>query len=131
MCLLLDQASCFRLKFESFLSFCFLFLRRAGEESDSSDFKDSSSSEGSSSSESERDPKEQMISTASMDQKEHPEDSSSSDDDGDEPLRSSQSRLIFEYLERDLPYIREPFADKVCLYINTEYQVIKACGQVI
>ncbi|XP_018446736.1 uncharacterized protein LOC108818217 isoform X2 [Raphanus sativus] len=86
--------------------------RRVGEESDSSDFKDSSS-EGSSSSESERDPKEQMISTASMDQKEHPEDSSSSDDDGDEPLRSSQGRLIFEYLERDLPYIREPFADKM------------------
>lgn len=44
--------------------------------------------------------------------KEHLEDSSS--DDG-EPL-SSHGRLVFEYLERDLPYIREPFADKVCLF---------------
>ncbi|CAG7868952.1 unnamed protein product [Brassica rapa] len=78
--------------------------RRAGEESDS-DFKDSSS-EGSSS-ESERGL------SGCMDQlslrKEHREDSSS--DDG-EPL-SSHGRLVFEYLERDLPYIREPFADKM------------------
>lgn len=88
--------------------------RRLGEESES-DFRDSSS-EGSSS-ESERGlcyPKEQI--SARIDQlslrKEHHEDSSS--DDG-EPL-SSQGRLIFEYLERDLPYIREPFADKVCLF---------------
>lgn len=51
------------------------------------------------------------------------EDSSS--DDG-EPL-ASQGRLIFEYLERDLPYIREPFTDKVCLYFNSVYQVSKAC----
>ncbi|CAH2037598.1 unnamed protein product [Thlaspi arvense] len=89
-----------------------LHARRPGEESDS-DFKDSSS-EGSSS-ESERGlsyPKEQISSR--MDQlslrKEHQEDSSS--DDG-EPSLSSQGRLIFEYLERDLPYIREPFADKM------------------
>ncbi|CAH8382359.1 unnamed protein product [Eruca vesicaria subsp. sativa] len=75
-----------------------LSSRRPGEESDS-DFKDSSS-EGSSS-ESER-------GLSSI--KEHLEDSSS--DDG-EPLRSSQGRLIFEYLERDLPYIRETFADKM------------------
>ncbi|WZY97828.1 hypothetical protein YC2023_070157 [Brassica napus] len=78
--------------------------RGAGEESDS-DFKDSSS-EGSSS-ESERGL------SGGMDQlslrKEHREDSSS--DDG-EPL-SSHGRLVFEYLERDLPYIREPFADKM------------------
>ncbi|KAG2323844.1 hypothetical protein Bca4012_038111 [Brassica carinata] len=86
--------------------------RRPGEESDS-DFKDSSS-EGSSS-ESERElcfPKEQI--SASVDQlslrKEHLKDSSSSDDG--EPL-CSQGRLIFEYLERVLPYIREPFADKM------------------
>ncbi|XP_010496788.1 PREDICTED: uncharacterized protein LOC104773819 [Camelina sativa] len=85
--------------------------RRQGEESES-DFRDSSS-EGSSS-ESERGlcySKEQI--SARMDQlslrKEHNEDSSS--DDG-EPL-SSQGRLMFEYLERDLPYIREPFADKM------------------
>ncbi|CAN7020785.1 hypothetical protein BRARA_F01021 [Brassica rapa] len=78
--------------------------RGAGEESES-DFKDSSS-EGSSS-ESERGL------SGGMDQlslrKEHREDSSS--DDG-EPL-SSHGRLVFEYLERDLPYIREPFADKM------------------
>lgn len=47
--------------------------------------------------------------------KEHREDSSS--DDG-EPL-SSHGRLVFEYLEHDLPYIREPFADKVCPSILT------------
>ncbi|ANM57761.1 hypothetical protein (DUF789) [Arabidopsis thaliana] len=88
-----------------------LQARRQGEESES-DFRDSSS-EGSSS-ESERGlcySKEQI--SARMDKlslrKEHQEDSSS--DDG-EPL-SSQGRLIFEYLERDLPYVREPFADKM------------------
>ncbi|CAN6980445.1 unnamed protein product [Brassica rapa subsp. trilocularis] len=75
-----------------------LSSRRLSEESDS-DFKDSSS-EGSSS-ESER--------GLSL-RKEHMEDSSS--DDG-EPL-ASQGRLIFEYLERDLPYIREPFTDTMC-----------------
>ncbi|RID76033.1 hypothetical protein BRARA_B03032 [Brassica rapa] len=37
------------------------------------------------------------------------EDSSS--DDGER--LGSQGRLMFEYLERDLPYIREPLADKV------------------
>ncbi|CAA7046411.1 unnamed protein product [Microthlaspi erraticum] len=89
-----------------------LQARRLGEESES-DFQDSSS-EGSSS-ESERGlcyPKDQN--SARMEQlslrKEQQEDSSS--DDG-ESLTSSQGRLIFEYLERDLPYIREPFADKM------------------
>ena len=90
------------------------YCRRLSEESDS-DFKDSSS-EGSSS-ESER--------GLSL-RKEHLEDSSS--DDG-QPL-SSQGRLIFEYLERDLPYIREPFADKVFLCFNSVYQVSNACVQV-
>ncbi|KAF8099295.1 hypothetical protein N665_0247s0073 [Sinapis alba] len=87
--------------------------RGPGEESDS-DFKDSSS-EGSSS-ESETGlcyPKDHI--SASIDQqlslrKKHLEDSSSGDDG--EPL-CSQGRLIFEYIERDLPYIREPFADKM------------------
>lgn len=90
---------------------CVFYCRRQGEESES-DFRDSSS-EGSSS-ESERGYPKEL--SARMDQlslrKEHHEDSSS--DDG-EPL-NSQGRLIFEYLERDLPYIREPFADKVCLF---------------
>ncbi|KAL1203580.1 hypothetical protein V5N11_033439 [Cardamine amara subsp. amara] len=106
-----------------------LQARRLGEESES-DFRDSSS-EGSSSSESERGlsyPKEQ-ISAARMDQlslrKEHHEDSSS--DDG-EPL-SSQGRLIFEYLERDLPYIREPFADKMSDLASTfpELKTLRSC----
>ncbi|KAG2323840.1 hypothetical protein Bca52824_006568 [Brassica carinata] len=97
-----------------------LQARRPGEESDS-DFKDSSS-EGSSS-ESERGL------SASMDQlslrKEHLEDSSS--DDG-EPL-SSQGRLIFEYLERDLPYIREPFADKMFDLASSfpELKTLRSC----
>ncbi|KFK43765.1 hypothetical protein AALP_AA1G169700 [Arabis alpina] len=74
-----------------------LQARRLGEESES-DFRDSSSD--GSSSESER---------GLCYPKEHQEDSSS--DDGE--ALSSQRRLIFEYLERDLPYIREPFADKM------------------
>uniref|UniRef100_A0A1J3GWF1 DUF789 domain-containing protein n=1 Tax=Noccaea caerulescens TaxID=107243 RepID=A0A1J3GWF1_NOCCA len=81
-----------------------LKARRPGDGSDS-DFRDSSS-DASTDSESER-------VTAGLDhislRDQHQEDSSS--DDG-EPL-SSQGRLIFEYLERDLPYIREPLADKV------------------
>ncbi|CAN6885514.1 unnamed protein product [Brassica oleracea] len=98
-----------------------LQARGAGEESDS-DFKDSSS-EGSSS-ESERGL------SASMDQlslrKEHLEDSSS--DDG-EPL-SSHGRLVFEYLERDLPYIREPFADKMSALASRfpELKTLRSCG---
>ncbi|EFH53005.1 hypothetical protein ARALYDRAFT_346633 [Arabidopsis lyrata subsp. lyrata] len=78
--------------------------RRPGDSSDS-DFRDSSS-DVSSDSDSER-------VSASLDhislRDQHQEDSSS--DDG-EPI-SSQGSLIFEYLERDLPYIREPLADKV------------------
>ncbi|CAN6907482.1 unnamed protein product [Brassica oleracea] len=90
-----------------------LSSRRLSEESDS-DFKDSSS-EGSSS-ESER--------GLSL-RKEHLEDSSS--DDG-QPL-SSQGRLIFEYLERDLPYIREPFADKMCDLASSfpELKTLRSC----
>ncbi|KAL1208272.1 hypothetical protein V5N11_034985 [Cardamine amara subsp. amara] len=81
-----------------------LKARRPGDGSDS-DFRDSSS-DVSSDSESER-VSARLEHISLRDQ--HQEDSSS--DDG-EPL-SSQGRLIFEYLERDLPYIREPFADKV------------------
>ncbi|CAH8386957.1 unnamed protein product [Eruca vesicaria subsp. sativa] len=63
------------------------------------DGSDDSSSDVSTDSDSER-------VTARMD---HLEDSSS--DDGER--LGSQGRLMFEYLERDLPYIREPLADKV------------------
>lgn len=86
--------------------------RRPGEESDS-DFRDTSS-DGSSDSESERglyNPREPI--SARVDRislrDQHQEDSSS--DDGES--LSSEGQLIFEYLERDLPYIREPLADKV------------------
>ncbi|KAG7591734.1 hypothetical protein ISN45_Aa01g007280 [Arabidopsis thaliana x Arabidopsis arenosa] len=104
-----------------------LQARRQGEESES-DFRDSSS-EGSSS-ESEKGlcyPKDQI--SARMDKlslrKEHHEDSSS--DDG-EPL-TSQGRLIFEYLERDLPYIREPFADKMSDLASrfSELNTLRSC----
>ncbi|KAJ0242731.1 Uncharacterized protein HA466_0206590 [Hirschfeldia incana] len=70
------------------------------------DGSDDSSSDVSTDSDSER-------VTARMDhvslRDQHLEDSSS--DDGE--LLGSQGRLMFEYLERDLPYIREPLADKV------------------
>ncbi|EOA38058.1 hypothetical protein CARUB_v10009528mg [Capsella rubella] len=104
-----------------------LQARRQGEESEN-DFRDSSS-EGSSS-ESERGlcfPKEQI--SARMDQlslrKEHQEDSSS--DDGES--LSSHGRLIFEYLERDLPYIREPFADKMSDLASRfpELETLRSC----
>ncbi|XP_010554048.1 PREDICTED: uncharacterized protein LOC104823937 isoform X2 [Tarenaya hassleriana] len=85
--------------------------RRPGEESDS-DFRDSSS-DGSSDSESEQgicyhmeQISVRMGRISLRDQ--HQEDSSS--DDGES---LSQGRMIFEYLERDLPYIREPLADKI------------------
>ncbi|OAP09219.1 hypothetical protein AXX17_AT2G00230 [Arabidopsis thaliana] len=78
--------------------------RRPGDSSDS-DFRDSSS-DVSSDSDSER--VSARVDCISL-RDQHQEDSSS--DDG-EPL-GSQGRLMFEYLERDLPYIREPFADKV------------------
>ncbi|XP_010502089.1 PREDICTED: uncharacterized protein LOC104779424 [Camelina sativa] len=79
--------------------------RRPGDSSDS-DFRDSSS-DVSSDSDSER--VSASLHHISLTDQLH-EDSSS--DDGGEPL-SSQGRLIFDYLERDLPYIREPLADKV------------------
>lgn len=70
------------------------------------DGSDDSSSDVSTDSDSER-------VTARMDhvslRDQHLEDSSS--DDGER--LGSQGRLMFEYLERDLPYIREPLADKV------------------
>lgn len=84
----------------------FLYGRRPGDSSDS-DFRDSSSSDSDSEQVSAR------VDRISL-RDQHQEDSSS--DDG-EPL-GSQGRLIFEYLERDLPYIREPLADKVCAFIS-------------
>lgn len=75
------------------------------------DGSDDSSSDVSTDSDSER-------VTARMDhvslRDQHLEDSSS--DDGER--LGSQGRLMFEYLERDLPYIREPLADKVCVLVS-------------
>ncbi|CAL9249059.1 unnamed protein product [Arabidopsis halleri] len=78
--------------------------RRPGDISDS-DFRDSSSDVSSDSDSEQVSARVDRISLRDQ----HQEDSSS--DDG-EPL-GSQGRLMFEYLERDLPYIREPLADKV------------------
>ncbi|KAG7558367.1 hypothetical protein ISN45_Aa05g000320 [Arabidopsis thaliana x Arabidopsis arenosa] len=78
--------------------------RRPGDSSDS-DFRDSSSDVSSDSDSEQVSARVDRISLRDQ----HQEDSSS--DDG-EPL-GSQGRLMFEYLERDLPYIREPLADKV------------------
>ncbi|XP_020882523.1 uncharacterized protein LOC9312807 isoform X2 [Arabidopsis lyrata subsp. lyrata] len=75
--------------------------RRPGDSSDS-DFRDSSSDVSSDSDSEQLSARVDRISLR---------DEDSSSDDG-EPL-GSQGRLMFEYLERDLPYIREPLADKV------------------
>lgn len=88
--------------------------RRPGEDSDS-DFRDSSS-DGSSDCEPERGLKYSRDEiTLTMDRfslrDQHPalqEDFSS--DEGEST--NSQGRLLFEYLERDVPYSREPLADK-------------------
>lgn len=103
---------------------CFLD-RQLGEDSDS-DFRDSSS-DGSSDCEPERGLKfvrEQRNLPHLSDEVPHwmgrlslrdhhtlPQDGFSSDDG--EPV-NSQGYLLFEYLERDLPYSREPLVDKVC-----------------
>lgn len=97
------------------------FDRQLGEDSDS-DFRDSSS-DGSSDSEpvhgrglrnlphlSEEVP--QWMGRLSLrDHHSLPQDGFSSDDG---ESANSQGYLIFEYLERDPPYSREPLADKVC-----------------
>lgn len=103
----------------------FFLDRQLGEDSDS-DFRDSSS-DGSSDCEPERGLKfvrEQRNLPHLSDEVPHwmgrlslrdhhtlPQDGFSSDDG--EPV-NSQGYLLFEYLERDLPYSREPLVDKVC-----------------
>ncbi|CAN8266985.1 unnamed protein product [Cochlearia groenlandica] len=85
----------------------FIKTRRPGDGSSDSDFRDSSSDDVSTDSESER--VSARVNHLSL-RDQHQEESSS--DDGGETL-SSRGRLIFEYLERDRPYIREPLSDKV------------------
>lgn len=102
-----------------------LFDRQLGDDSDS-DFRDSSS-DASSDCEPARGLKylsEQRNTHHLLDEASHwmgrlsmrdnhivPQDGFSSDD-GESV--NSQGYLIFEYLERDPPYSREPLADKVC-----------------
>lgn len=98
-----------------------VFDRQLGEDSDS-DFRDSSS-DGSSDSEPvhgrglrnlphllEEVP-QWMGGLSLRDHHSLPPDGFSSDDG---ESANSQGYLIFEYLERDPPYSREPLADKVC-----------------
>lgn len=105
-----------------------LFERRWGDESDS-DYRDSSS-DGSSDSETMRRIKhgreppyhnDSMAAPLRMDRlslrDQHlglHEDCSSDEAES----FNSQGRLLFEYLERDLPYLREPLADKASGFLG-------------
>lgn len=103
----------------------FINCRSAGEDSDGDYYRDSSSSDGSSDCEMEK-----GILPRNLQRYDHPanvvssrigrlsmsdEQSSGmegfSSDDGD--TGNSRGCLLFEYLERDPPYSREPLADKV------------------
>ncbi|CAI9756050.1 unnamed protein product [Fraxinus pennsylvanica] len=99
--------------------------RRLGEESDGDYFRDSSS-EGSSDCEQDRSSfnnsieqrgyhhqtsdNARRIDPLSMRDQAYQESFSSDESESG----SSRSRLLFEYLERDHPYSREPLADKIC-----------------
>ncbi|XP_022878475.1 uncharacterized protein LOC111396308 isoform X2 [Olea europaea var. sylvestris] len=99
--------------------------RRLGEESDGDYFRDSSS-EGSSDCEQDRGSFNHSIEQRSyhhqtsnnacrvdpLSMRDQAYQESFSSDESDSG--SSQSRLLFEYLERDQPYSREPLADKIC-----------------
>lgn len=101
--------------------------RRAGEESDGDYYRDSSS-DGSSDYEYEKGLKylrawspNHLTSTSnlrmdrlSLKEKHVASQEGFSSDDGDSG--NSQGHLLFEFLEQDSPYIREPLADKVCLF---------------
>ena len=109
--------------------FCF---RRSGEDSDGEYFRDSSS-DGSSDSEQERGglnySREQPSylqssnSPLTVDQMAFQEGFSS--DEGE--TGSSQGCLLFEYLERDPPYSREPLANKVPCVSYHKYFFIISC----
>lgn len=105
------------------IDYILLFCRQLGEDSDS-DFRDSSS-DGSSDCEPIRGYREQRNLPHLSDEVSHwmgrlsvrnqhtPRQDCFSSDDGESV--NSQGYLLFEYLERDPPYGREPLADKVCL----------------
>lgn len=108
-----------------------LFVRRWGEESDS-DYRDSSS-DGSSDSETKRRIKHcreplhhndptitdplRMDRLSLRDQHSGLHEDCSSDE---AESFNSTGRLLFEYLERDLPYSREPLADKASGFLCFE-----------
>ena len=86
--------------------------RQVGEDSDGDSYRDSSSSDGSSDYELEKVLKLAIDqwNTNKLDHLAATKESFSSDEG---EARSSRGELLFEYLERDLPYTREPLADKV------------------
>lgn len=110
----------------SFILISFLCNRGPGEESDSDCSRDSSS-DGSSDCELERGLKHSWgsnhhhlvsASALGMDElslREKLEDSQESSSSDDPEAENSQGLLLFEFLERDLPYSREPLADKASL----------------
>lgn len=95
------------------LPFC---VRQLGEESDCEYFRDSSS-DGSSDSEQERGGLNYSTEQSVRDQHMAFQEGFSSDEG--EP-GNSQGCLLFEYLERDQPYSREPLANKVACLCKPE-----------
>ena len=83
----------------------FYFSRGRGEEGDDIDFSRDSSSEGNSDFE---------IKESKLERTWNP-DSLGEPPSGDQETEDPQPRLLFEYLERDLPYCREPLTDKVII----------------
>ncbi|XP_038984727.1 uncharacterized protein LOC103720972 [Phoenix dactylifera] len=114
--------------------------RRAGEESDGDYYRDSSS-DGSSDYEHEKGLKysrawspNHLTSTSnlrmdrlSLKEKHVASQEGFSSDDGDSG--NSQGRLLFEFLEQDPPYIREPLADKVSVLARCfpELKTLRSC----
>lgn len=84
--------------------------RRPGDDSDS-DFRDSSS-DGSSDGEHPSEAVSHQMDRLSLGDHHNISQDGFSSDDGEGV--NSQGYLIFEYLERNPPFSREPLADKVC-----------------
>lgn len=95
-----------------YLYYLFLALRRPGEESDGEPYLDTSS-EGSSESEADR-LRERL---ASLGTTSHVGQEGCLSDDGE--ACNPAVLLVFEYLERDPPYGREPLTDKASLVFTS------------
>jgi hypothetical protein len=106
-------------------------VRQAGEDSDCDYYRDSSS-DGSSDYEIDKGIKftrEQRgwrhltsevpirLGGLSINDEQSPRQGGFSSDDGE--AGNSQGVLLFEFLEQDPPYCREPLADKVCYFLDT------------